>query len=485
MVACVCPMDAVPAGASISRAEANARDGFSIEDTNTLYRMYATKLGTNSASEHYGRALASGDFDDDGYDDLAVGAPLENIRISSTTTRTDTGQVHIWKGTPGGLVAWRVLNQADFAGTGLTSNAKFGTALVAYDGNGDGVTDLAVGAPGAESGAGAVYLFRGTLTNGLIMDRKLTQALTGVGDDLNGDRFGEALAAGSITGQLCNGLPVHTLVVGAPGNMVAAGTLYAHTGPYGSVFLYHRASCTSTTLAKATVLNRGLNATAEDYGAALGVGDLDGDGRADLAVGAPRYQSGVGRVYLYKGRLPLEAPASWSAMATYKSTLSAATGTGEFGRALATGRVLAPGRDPAGHDPSARRAGERDGHEPAARRRDRATTCGQCHAARAGAARSAQSTSVSAGADPRRAQEGEMTRGARTTIPIVAYDFRCRCVLAVSLDVRHPHRSDARRAQAVWSRTKVLPHVHRCRARSLCGRAWRALRPPERRKKGG
>lgn len=328
---CICPpMTPIPPGAVIARE--SGRGGFSIEDTNTLYRMYAEPHGVNWTSERYGSALAAGDFDNDGYTDLAVGVPDEDLASGAwmnPTTVANAGRVHIWKGTPGGLVAWTIVAQDRFANQSLTANATFGTALVAADLNGDGVTDLAIGAPGARSGAGAVYIMRGTEDLGLAPHRVLSQASHSADDEVDGDRFGETLAAGPLTGvrDSCTGHLVASLAVGAPGDYVP--TLFGGSSRLGSVFLFQETrtpstsgNCgTSTRLHKPTVVTHNVFShpgalSTDQFATALAIGYLDGDLRADLAIGAPGHASGDGKVYLYAGRLPPEAPASWSSMVT-------------------------------------------------------------------------------------------------------------------------------------------------------------------------
>src|SRR6185503_16874805 len=115
--------------------------GLSAEDINTIYQMYPPKMGDNENGDHLGEAMAAGDFDGDGYDDLAVGAPDE-----SPYSDPESGAVFLFKGTHTGLVNWRMLTQ-----TGLGANQsgdRFGQTLAAGDFNADGRADLIVGAPG-------------------------------------------------------------------------------------------------------------------------------------------------------------------------------------------------------------------------------------------------------------------------------------------------------------------------------------------------
>src|SRR5262249_12821426 len=166
----------------------------SIHDVNVFFRMYERSLGHNNAADQLGAAIAVGDFDGDGYMDLAVGAPGNN----------PDGAVFLWKGVagaptgrPGRLVAWTVLKPSD-AGVSV---GQFGFALAAGDFDGDGRTDLAVGAPGtgSEDGAVFVYLQRPatlyTPRQKLVYGFQIRQSSIGGGFGDAGDAFGHALAA--------------------------------------------------------------------------------------------------------------------------------------------------------------------------------------------------------------------------------------------------------------------------------------------------
>lgn len=350
---CVCkPMVPKVSGATIGGGARPA--GFSIEDTNTIYRMYARSYGSSSASDHYGKAVAIGDFDADGYDDLAVGVPDEERLTGSFpnfTTVSNAGTVMLYKGTSNGPVEWTILSEADYSGD-TTANAHFGAALAVLDLDADGIDDLAIGAPGGNGNAGAVYTFLGNKSDKPIPHRMLTQALAGYTDE-SGDRFGAALAAGPITGQTrtdsCNpsfnGNKYGALVIGAPGDRNSG--LFNTSTRGGAVYISQEfvPSCSSAVLANTTRLGHGFGhaaQTGDDFGAALAVGDLDADGKADVVVGAPSRASDAGAIYTYKGQLPPESsPLFWSAMADGAAGTSVAGSTAmQFGAALAIGNVL-------------------------------------------------------------------------------------------------------------------------------------------------
>jgi hypothetical protein len=152
-----------------------------------------------------------GDFDGDGRIDAAVGAPGE----ARGSAPRNSGVVFLYRGQGGGeLDAWRILDQSD--GGQVEANDRFGAALAAGDFDGDGILDLAVGAPGEAPGSapasGYVNLFRGT-RSGLQPWGGLTQK--GLGRDEAGDHFGGSLTAGDL-----NGDGKDDLVVGAPGERV-------------------------------------------------------------------------------------------------------------------------------------------------------------------------------------------------------------------------------------------------------------------------
>ncbi|HUQ08564.1 MAG TPA: FG-GAP-like repeat-containing protein [Kofleriaceae bacterium] len=116
----------------------------------------------NLSDALFGRAVAVGDFDANGYDDLAVGLPDHNNCCSTVAQ----GTVVTYRSIAGNaLIPSRLLDGRLYVSPSGTTRAHFGATLAALDMDGDGDDELAIGAPDARYGssdlqAGAVTIFR-------------------------------------------------------------------------------------------------------------------------------------------------------------------------------------------------------------------------------------------------------------------------------------------------------------------------------------
>ncbi len=237
--------------------------------------------GIAENGDSFGSATTYGDFDGDGYDDLAVGSGGENA---------GAGAVNVIYGSAAGLAAAR--NQLwregipDIQGTRVAGDG-FGSALAAADFNDDGYGDLAIGAPGDQSlpgvaRGGIIMILYGTSTGltvaGVAVISQDTPTVGGTAED--GDKFGFALATGDIDR---DGFP--DLAVGAPGEAtdVEAGGLV-------TVFFGSGAGIDAVRTQTISQGSAGLIETTEardEFGTALAIGRFDGDNYRDLIVGVP------------------------------------------------------------------------------------------------------------------------------------------------------------------------------------------------------
>ncbi len=137
----------------------------SIGDVNALWAMYGVPSGTPEANDGFARAMVFGDFDGDGYRDLAVGAPGE--RYSGPWANPLGGHVQVFKNSQEAFEPWRNIDQSEVGGA-VEPGDQFGASLAVGDFNGDGIDDLAIGAPNEGIGAGLAHdgAFWGTLVVG-------------------------------------------------------------------------------------------------------------------------------------------------------------------------------------------------------------------------------------------------------------------------------------------------------------------------------
>jgi len=222
------------------------------------------KLLGEAADDWAGSAVAAaGDVNDDGRADLLVAAYRES------SVADQAGAVYLFHGPVSGSLG---LGEADAKLTGVSADDWAGTAVAAAgDVNGDGYDDVLVGATGASGYTGVAYLVHGPISGSV----SLSSADAAFSGEIPGDYAGVSVAGAGDT----NGDGYDDLLVGSAYNDAGAGNAgvaYLMLGPQ------------SGTNALSGADTRLLGQIPDGFaGIALdSAGDVDGDGRDDVLVGA-------------------------------------------------------------------------------------------------------------------------------------------------------------------------------------------------------
>ncbi len=299
--------------------------------------------GAPEVGDNFGTALAAGDFDGDGYDDLAIGAPED-----FSGDIDNAGSVIVLHGGIGGVMPfygyWMYQGLDGLFGA-PDAGDRFGAALATGDFDANGYDDLAIGVPG-EAGVGAIQIVFGSQWGLLFAENELWQETSIGGQSEGGDLFGQALAAGDFDGDGHD-----DLAIGSPFEDLGPANSIVNTGAaftiYGSPSRFDLSR--TQYLAQGNVIGAGHDEAQDLFGFSLAAGDFDNDGRDDLVIGTPREdQTAVdsGQIsILMGGGSGLTAARTWTFYEGQEGVAGPGNQSSAFGWALAAGDFDGDGHD--------------------------------------------------------------------------------------------------------------------------------------------
>jgi hypothetical protein len=246
---------------------------------------FALQAPEPEARAWFGRSVATGDVNGDGLNDIIVGS-----YGSSVGGRGSAGEVFVFLsgGSPGQTSPYILRDPAPQA------DAKLGYAVAAGDIDGDGYDDVIAGAFGSTvnhlSGAGKVVVFRGSRDFDVTPDASLQDPYPEAGAG-----FGYVLQTTDVDGD-----GFDDIIIGAP-----YSDLEEHDAA-GEAFLFLGSPMPSYEVD--TILVPPSPQSYAYFGISIAAGDIDGNGTADVIVGAYRTnaggRTGAGQVFVFLSAAP-------------------------------------------------------------------------------------------------------------------------------------------------------------------------------------
>ncbi|MCK4579580.1 MAG: FG-GAP repeat protein, partial [Candidatus Marinimicrobia bacterium] len=263
--------------------------------------------GVQTIAAAFGNSVATaGDVNGDGYSDIIIGAPYYDVE-----TNDNEGKAFVYHGSASGLGALGTPSNADWNhdAYGYDGSHYGDFAGTAGDVNGDGYSDIVVGAPDFDftyNNEGLVFIYLGSETG---LNTTFHRYYSG---GYEGAFLGSIATAGDI-----NGDGFADIVVGS--NPSEYGNVYVFKGSGDGL----AATGVASTMASWSVATLVQNST---FGGSVGTaGDIDGDGLCDIIVGDGRNET----VFVYFGSFP-------GIESTPSQTIDGGEAIRYFGRAMNT-----------------------------------------------------------------------------------------------------------------------------------------------------
>jgi hypothetical protein len=254
-------------------------------------------------NDHFGSAVATGDFEGDGFDDLAIGVPKQDVAVSGKNV-VNAGAVYVLRGSSSGLTTHGGLF-TQHRSRSIPGHAEagdhFGSSLTVGNFGRGPWDDLAVGVPGEDipnpvgaKDQGAVNIVYGSRSG--LGARHRGQSLHGNSSD---GRFGFSLAAANL-----RGTHEDELVVGAPYATSASPEEEKQKPEFGMVVVADSTPLGFPHHGIHWVLSQGgrmpgVDERYDHFGWALATGNFGRGRHADLAVGVPGDARGRGSVVIF------------------------------------------------------------------------------------------------------------------------------------------------------------------------------------------